>query len=497
MSDHESSATERERKYDVDDAAVLPRFENFDADQPMIFTLRADYFDTADSAILRHRAVLRKRTGGGDEGWHLKVDEGEFRREFQAPLADEPPGWLLDRVRAIIRDRPLRRIASVTTLREVTRLSDASGTTIAEVADDRVEASDAHSGILRMWREWEVELMAGASPDDAAANALLDRVESDLVAAGAVPSRFPSKLVRAMGNRAKPTPPPPRTALEIALQMIAAHLEMLLAADAAIRTGDQEGIHDMRTAIGRLRALLAALRRVLDASVTDNIRERLAVVVRVLEPARDAQVRREHATRLLDEDRRAHFPGHVRTRLVSEVARQEQTARSAVIAYLGTSAYFRLLDDLDALVARPPLGRHFAARPRGEMKKVVRKQLRRASKRLAAVNEQDLASVHDSRKAVRRARYVAEALTKPPVHLLGGKWIELASEATAVQDAAGNHRDAILFVQHLNSVARDATTNEENASFYGALAEAETQRSDELLSESREASARFRSHVAE
>jgi CHAD domain-containing protein len=131
------------------------------------------------------------------------------------------------------------------------------------------------------------------------------------------------------------------------------------------------------------------------------------------------------------------------------------------------------------------------------MKKVVRKQLRRASKRLAAVNEQDLASVHDSRKAVRRARYVAEALTKPPVHLLGGKWIELASEATAVQDAAGNHRDAILFVQHLNSVARDATTNEENASFYGALAEAETQRSDELLSEFREASARFRAHVAE
>jgi CHAD domain-containing protein len=348
-----------------------------------------------------------------------------------------------------------------------------------------------------MWREWEVELLAGAPPDDAAGNELLDQVESALVPAGAVPSRFSSKLVRAIGNHAPPAPPSPRTALEVALHMVDVQLESLFAADSAIRTGDQEGIHDMRTTIGRLRALLAALRRVLDASITDAIRERLAGVVRVLEPARDAQVRREHATRLLDEDRRAHFPGHVRTRLVSEVARQEQTARTAVIAYLGSSAYFHLLDDLDALVARPPLGAHFAAKPRAEMKKAVRKQLRRASKRLETVNERDLASIHDSRKAVRRARYVAEATTKPPVELLGGKWVELAAEATAVQDAAGNHRDAVLFVEHLGSVARDAASNEENASFYGALAEAETERSNELLTDFRRASSQFRAHVAE
>ncbi|MGT2464242.1 CYTH domain-containing protein [Sinomonas atrocyanea] len=39
------------------------------------------YFDTADLALAAHGMTLRRRTGGTDAGWHLKIALGPGRRE--------------------------------------------------------------------------------------------------------------------------------------------------------------------------------------------------------------------------------------------------------------------------------------------------------------------------------------------------------------------------------------------------------------------------------
>src|SRR3954470_3136125 len=78
---------EIETKYDVDGAFVLPGLADVGAvDPPVEHLLDAVYHDTPDLRLLRARVTLRRRTGGPDAGWHLKLPAGTARRELHAPL---------------------------------------------------------------------------------------------------------------------------------------------------------------------------------------------------------------------------------------------------------------------------------------------------------------------------------------------------------------------------------------------------------------------------
>src|SRR4051812_43951376 len=51
--------------------------------------LHATYFDTAELDLAAADLTLRRRTGGDDAGWHLKVPIGDSRRaEIGLPLGD-------------------------------------------------------------------------------------------------------------------------------------------------------------------------------------------------------------------------------------------------------------------------------------------------------------------------------------------------------------------------------------------------------------------------
>ncbi len=199
-----TSQLESERKYDVDEWTELPdlsRVAKVEAEEPVM--LRATYFDTADRVLASARMTLRRRTGGKDEGWHLKTPEGDGRREHQLPLGDpadiQPPAELLAPVRELLGDRPLIEIARLHTERVVVKLIR-EGKPIAEVADDLVSATDVHTGILRVWREWECELLEGAPEEDEERLGILDRLEGLLLSAGARPASAVSKLARATGR---------------------------------------------------------------------------------------------------------------------------------------------------------------------------------------------------------------------------------------------------------------------------------------------------------
>ena len=73
-------------KFSVDDGFAMPDLSLTGARvvrQPAV-NLAATYFDTEDLRLARFGVTLRRRTGGTDEGWHLKLPDGN-----RTILADE------------------------------------------------------------------------------------------------------------------------------------------------------------------------------------------------------------------------------------------------------------------------------------------------------------------------------------------------------------------------------------------------------------------------
>jgi len=199
---------ETEQKYDADADFVLPKLGSLPdlggkrlADPKRIY-LSATYYDTENLALIQHKVTLRRRVGGDDEGWHLKLPvRKDTRQELHAPLGEgtsgSVPARLADQVKDITAGQPLHPVAILDTERTVVTLPGPSGAPLVEVADDLVTAirfGEPDSGPMT-WREIEVEAL---SPDSGAAAAMLESVGTVLREAGARPSASGSKLARVM-----------------------------------------------------------------------------------------------------------------------------------------------------------------------------------------------------------------------------------------------------------------------------------------------------------
>ena len=156
-----SSHTEVERKFEVTESTVSPSFAGLAAvsrvDRQPTQQLDAVYFDTAARDLAAHGITLRRRTGGEDAGWHLKLPAGpDARTEVRASLdeLDTVPEALRDVVLAIVRDRVLGPVARISTRRTVDVLFGPQGRPVAEFCDDQVTASAGEDGAEQRWREW-------------------------------------------------------------------------------------------------------------------------------------------------------------------------------------------------------------------------------------------------------------------------------------------------------------------------------------------------------
>ncbi|MFV0434646.1 MAG: CYTH domain-containing protein [Leucobacter sp.] len=201
MSNEAVETFEIERKYEVAAAAQLPTaraFEEagFDSVASAHHALTATYFDTHDRVLARNRLALRTRSGGKDDGWHLKVKGDGGLRELLWPVSAEIPEAVLAAVRDRVGDAADRLVpmAELSTARAVVLLRARDGRGEVEIADDAVRACDLSEGVRRAWREWEAELGEGADP------ALLDALEPVLLAAGATHSLSFAKAARAGGQ---------------------------------------------------------------------------------------------------------------------------------------------------------------------------------------------------------------------------------------------------------------------------------------------------------
>lgn len=166
---------EIETKFDVPLTYVVPELAGVEgvasADAPVEHRLEARYFDTADLRLARARITLRRRTGGTDAGWHVKLPATEgARRELHQPLGRatrRPPKAVTAPLAGVLRSAVPGPVAQLRTRRVVTVLRDADGRPLAEVADDTVSATRLSgpdgTAEVRSWREVEVELIEGTA----------------------------------------------------------------------------------------------------------------------------------------------------------------------------------------------------------------------------------------------------------------------------------------------------------------------------------------------
>ena len=516
---------EVEKKYDAGNDATVPPLDGIPGvarvGEPRTAQLEAVYFDTEQHALAGRRITLRRRTGGADAGWHLKLPpetpapEGgpapesgpQQRRELHAPLGQPGvvPDSLLAYVQAYLRGAELNPVVRLETERTTYPLYGEDGVHLADLADDRVTAEalpaaapaegaatgTATGGAGRQqWREWELELVHGEP-------ALFGPAEEVLLAAGARPAGHASKLAKALGggkgrragkSRAAVAPvkgdgqPGPLAgkkapAAAVVTVFMARQIELLLTNDAGVRLEEPDAVHDMRSAARRLRSVLSAYRDLYLATPVRRLRDELTWLGEVLGEPRDAEVLRANLLAQLAELPPGQGIDGVRERLERQAGATFDAGYRRLQEALKTDRYYRLLDSLEEFRDSPPVRATPVATGRAVTSKAVdkaAKRLRRSHKaavRARRGNDQETA-LHKVRKNAKRLRHVAESAA-----IVKGKRAgKIAKAAQRQQKILGTYHDAVLARDLLSTMASERD-RPATAEVYAAL----VRRQEELM----------------
>jgi CHAD domain-containing protein len=494
---------EVERKFDVPESTVTPSFEGIAAvarvENLPTQSLDAMYFDTQTQDLARNKITLRRRTGGHDAGWHLKLPAGpDARTEIRTPLGsaddDTVPSDLLDVVLAIVRDRPLKPVARITTQRESQVLYGIQGAPFAEFSNDHVRAWSAggtdipDSGpVEQEWREWELELDESRGASD---TELLNRLSNRLLDAGGEPAGHASKLARVLGTTLQSNgTQAPEDPLQRA---VAEQIDELLVWDRAVRADVFDSVHQMRVTTRKIRSLLKDAQELLGVSegtyawVLDELRE----LAGLLGVARDAEVLAQRYEQELDRLSPELVRGPVRERLIEGAKRRYQSGLRRSLIAMRSQRYFRLLDALDSMVAESPVtaaGEQPAPVTIDAAYKKVRKAAKAAAQADQAAQEDEAEpsahedqqddedhdhdpehdrdeALHVIRKRAKRLRYTAAATGAD----------EVSKQAKAIQSLLGDHQDSVVSRDHLTQQADAAYAAGEDTFTYGLLYQQES-----------------------
>ncbi|WP_406636833.1 CHAD domain-containing protein [Pseudarthrobacter quantipunctorum] len=513
-----SQGLEIEKKYDVGNDAAVPALDRLPGvarvAAPHTDVLEAVYFDTDRHILASRRITLRRRTGGTDAGWHLKLPpletgttgtEPQQRRELHAPLGQPGvvPDSLLDHIRAYLRGASVAPVVRLETRRTTHALYGEDGVHLADLADDRVTAERLHpggregSGGQQHWREWELELVHGGP-------GLFAPAEELLVEAGARPAGHASKLARALGGEpgGEPDAGPgselggaagstspgagqsqaagPSTdesiqdhsiqdqstpdlaagkkapAAAVVTAYLAGQIQEILAQDPKVRLEEPESVHDMRSAVRRLRSALAAYRKLYAARPVRHLRDELKWLGQLLGGPRDAEVLLDRLRGHLGELPPGEGVDAARDLVERRVGGAFDDGYRRLQEALRSERYFRLLDELDAFRDTPPVRAEAVARGRRVSAKAVDKSARRLQRSHRAATRARRGTDHENalhqvRKDAKRLRHVAETAA-----LVRGKRArKVAKAAQRQQKILGNFHDAVIARDLLGAVGSD------------------------------------------
>ncbi|MET7364689.1 CYTH and CHAD domain-containing protein [Streptomyces sp. NPDC005566] len=473
------SKREVERKYEATPETRLPDLTRAAGVSAVVHRglaeLDAVYYDTEDFRLAADSLTLRRRTGGDDAGWHLKIPVSSgIRDEIRAPLADALPPDLAGLLRSRVRNTPVAPVIRIFSTRDIHHLLGENGALLAELSIDEVlveRLTEKGHGTTSAWTELEVELADEGDP------AVLDAIERRLRKAGVRPSAAPSKLARALAETEPETSrpatkkrPSPHDAGDHVLAYVRRQVAAIIELDPAVRRDLPDSVHRLRVATRRLRSTFRTYRRILDRAVTDPLRVELKWLAGELGVGRDQEV--------LDKRLRSGVAGLPDTLVLGPVSARLRLssvsgsagARRRVLSALDTDRYLALLDSLDALLADPPLRSDAGRDPGDALPRAVLKDYERLATRVGHALEQcpghdrDLA-MHEARKAAKRVRYAGEA-ARPA---LGKPAKKFAKRIKAVQKVLGEHQDSVVARDALRALAVQAHGAGESAFTWGLL----------------------------
>lgn len=443
--------------------------------RPAVHQLDATYFDTDHLDLLRAKVTLRRRTGGDDAGWHLKLPADKAdkaggagaRTEVRMPLGRSIriPDQLAQLVLGTARGRPLKPVARVQNQRTVIRLLDADGNAAVEIADDAVSATRSDSDRIDRWREIEVELIDGGT-------AQLEATVQALTDAGARPAGQASKLARVLPLPAI-TPAKGgsgKSAAAAVLTALARYRDKLIASERRLRQGADGAAHDVRADARRIRSVLRAFEGLFADEPTRALRDHLRELSRILGAARDVEmVTSRIAARLADEPEPR---GRAAEELIHlELGRRSTTAMAELQRHLNSAEHLQLLRDLDSFLDDPPLtGRASKAAATELPVQLGRSWRRLRAKADAALGDPtDSPALHDVRRAAKTMRYAAEST----IAVLGEQAVPFAAALQEVQEVLGEFRDAHITARLLSELADQESTDGASGFVFGRLNAAE------------------------
>ncbi len=511
-------ALEVEVKLAVDEHTGVPDLTQLTGVASILNTtehnLSAIYYDTADLRLTREKITLRRRTGGSDDGWHMKLPAGSGRKEIRLPINDPThvPDELLAPVRAIVRHETLEPIAQVDNRRVESTLANEAGETIAEFCDDHVTAwSLLPGGERTSWREWEVELgesLAGTEEGEH----LIRQATSFLIASGARKSASPSKLASALGDTVNNAPVPPHLQADeidpsspaaAVVSALRAQRDAIIAWEPRVRADEFDSVHQLRVATREMRSLLETFEGILDGEVLQPLEQQLKETAAVLGLARDAEVVEERFVELLDTDDTGMIDTTTATHVEHDMRADYDSAHAEIVAMLDSERFLDMLDDIDRLLANPPVmvgettaevegdqpseGGDAEADSREILLEHLTDAFKKVTKRDKLVSKHyhdtELSLherenyVHDVRKAVKKLRYATAA-----ADAAGIETGRLAKAAKNLQMVLGEFQDAVTARDHILRLAEQARERGEDTLSYGILYQRELARGEQALS---------------
>ena len=241
------------------------------------------------------------------------------------------------------------------------------------------------------------------------------------------------------------------TAGEVAFAVLRKQFGVFKANEPGTRLGeDIEALHDMRVAMRRLRAAMAAFRPFLSPRML-RFREQLGWAAAALGEVRDLDVQLERM-----HEWRANF-GPERAAALQAVEdlleTRRKAARKRMLAVLDSRRYERVCDGFaSALRVGPP--RSFAP-GRVPVLSVAPDMVERRYKRVrkmgdAIKKDSEPDAYHQLRIEAKKLRYALEFVGNG---LYGKPALEFSSRVTAMQDVLGLHQDAYVAMDLLQEVA--------------------------------------------